>query len=133
MPSPLLNSQPPSSPLHPHRHQHHPPHTHYTMFLKQIIFNGLYSTNPFKQVFVAKRIFNHFCNTPMLSQNGIEIAYVTYVPTCPIIRTLKLTIYYYSSTGWHYENHKAKTGSHVTIKYLRADNSHYKTLHIYCE
>jgi hypothetical protein len=102
------------------------------MFLKQIVFNGLYSTNPFKQAFVAERIFNHFRNTPILSQNGVEIADVTYVPSCPFIRTLKLTTYY-SSTGWHFENHKAKTGSHVTVKYLRADKSHYKTLHVYRE
>jgi hypothetical protein len=53
------------------------------MFLKNIIWNGLYSSKPFKQAFAGEMVYRHVRKNPELSKNGVETAFVTYVPACP--------------------------------------------------
>ena len=70
-PSPPLDSKP----LHHHYHSTHLP----AMFLKEIIWNGLYSAHPLKQVLAGEKIYRHFCLNSWLSKNGDEKAVVMYV------------------------------------------------------
>jgi hypothetical protein len=52
------------------------------MFLKEIIWNGLYSAHPLKQVLAGEKIYRHFCLNLRLSKNGDEKAVVMYVHSC---------------------------------------------------
>ena len=97
------------------------------MSLYTIIWNDLYRTHPFKRASAALRIRAHY-ERMKLEKVGVTVANVRYV----LIRSTRphyLTTC--SPTGWHGESGAATHGGHLTVRFKKADGSHFKTQHVY--
>ncbi|KAF8274268.1 hypothetical protein EI94DRAFT_1696186 [Lactarius quietus] len=80
------------------------------MSLPTIIWNGLFSAKPLKQVFAMWQIQEHYRRTSCLREWGTKIANVT-------------------PTAWHGESHPGKKGGHLTVHFLKRNGHHVTTRH----
>ena len=106
---------------------YYPYYPHHPMSLHTIIWNSLYRAHAFKRAHAAIQIQAHY-ERKRLEKVGVTVADVW----CIIIRfTLCLLLMTCSPTGWHGNSGTSVNGGHLTVRFFKADSSHFKMEHVY--